>query len=162
MQTVIHVMYMVASVLFIVGIKQLSTVKTARSANAFSAFAMLIAIVAAMMARGQTPRGAAHRPAIPGEAVGQDDRGGALARRRWVPKAGPARGRPREVERRRNLALEHDVGVRRLSPLDAAEPRRRSQEDAHREIREHREGARHATMEPAAAGKVNARGPLLR
>jgi NAD(P) transhydrogenase subunit beta len=49
MQTVIHIMYMVASVLFIVGIKQLSTVKTARSANAFSAFAMLIAIVAAMM-----------------------------------------------------------------------------------------------------------------
>ena len=35
MQTVIHVMYMVASVLFIVGIKRLSVVKTARSANAF-------------------------------------------------------------------------------------------------------------------------------
>jgi NAD(P) transhydrogenase subunit beta len=42
-------MYMVASVLFIIGIKRLSAVKTARSANAFSAFAMGLAIVAAMM-----------------------------------------------------------------------------------------------------------------
>jgi len=49
MGTLIHILYMVASVLFIVGIKRLSAVKTARSANAFSAFAMLIAIVAAMM-----------------------------------------------------------------------------------------------------------------
>jgi NAD(P) transhydrogenase subunit beta len=49
MQTLIHVLYMLASVLFIVGIKRLSVVKTARSANAFSAFAMGIAIVAALM-----------------------------------------------------------------------------------------------------------------
>jgi NAD(P) transhydrogenase subunit beta len=49
MGTLIHILYMVASVLFIVGIKRLSAVKTARSANAISAFAMLIAIVAAMM-----------------------------------------------------------------------------------------------------------------
>ena len=49
MQTLIHVLYMVASVLFIVGIKRLSVIKTARSANAFSAFAMLLAIVAALM-----------------------------------------------------------------------------------------------------------------
>jgi NAD(P) transhydrogenase subunit beta len=40
---------MVASVLFIVGIKRLSAVKTARSANAFSAFAMFLAMVAALM-----------------------------------------------------------------------------------------------------------------
>jgi NAD(P) transhydrogenase subunit beta len=49
MQTTIHVMYMVASVLFIVGIKRLSAVKTARSANALSALGMLLAILAAMM-----------------------------------------------------------------------------------------------------------------
>jgi len=49
MQTAIHVMYMVASVLFIVGIKRLSAVKTARSANAISALAMAIAIAAAMV-----------------------------------------------------------------------------------------------------------------
>jgi len=49
METLIHVLYMLASVLFIVGIKRLSVVKTARSANAISAFAMLIAIVAALM-----------------------------------------------------------------------------------------------------------------
>ena len=49
MQTLIHVLYMVASVLFIVGIKRLSVIKTARSANALSAFAMLLAIVAALM-----------------------------------------------------------------------------------------------------------------
>ena len=49
METLIHVLYMVASVLFIVGIKRLSAIKTARSANAFSAFAMLLAIVAALM-----------------------------------------------------------------------------------------------------------------
>ena len=49
MGTLIHILYMVASVLFIVGIKRLSAVKTARSANAISAFAMAIAIVAAMM-----------------------------------------------------------------------------------------------------------------
>jgi NAD(P) transhydrogenase subunit beta len=42
-------MYMVASVLFIVGIKRLSAVKTARSANAISALGMLLAIVAAML-----------------------------------------------------------------------------------------------------------------
>ena len=46
METLIHLLYMLASVLFIIGIKRLSAVKTARSANAISAFAMLIAIVA--------------------------------------------------------------------------------------------------------------------
>ena len=49
MQTLINVLYMAASVLFIVGIKRLSVVKTARSANAYSAFAMLVAIAAALM-----------------------------------------------------------------------------------------------------------------
>jgi NAD(P) transhydrogenase subunit beta len=49
METAIHIMYMVASVLFIIGIKRLSAVKTARSANAISAFAMLLAMVAALM-----------------------------------------------------------------------------------------------------------------
>jgi NAD(P) transhydrogenase subunit beta len=49
METLIHVLYLLASVLFIVGIKRLSVVKTARSANAISAFAMLLAIVAALM-----------------------------------------------------------------------------------------------------------------
>jgi NAD(P) transhydrogenase subunit beta len=49
MQTAIHIMYMVASVLFIIGIKRLSAVKTARSANAISALAMGIAIAAAMV-----------------------------------------------------------------------------------------------------------------
>jgi NAD(P) transhydrogenase subunit beta len=49
MQTAIHIMYMVASVLFIIGIKRLSTVKTARSANAISALAMGVAILAAML-----------------------------------------------------------------------------------------------------------------
>lgn len=40
--------YLVASVLFIVGIKQLSKVKTARQANGLSALGMLIAIVATL------------------------------------------------------------------------------------------------------------------
>ena len=45
MQTVAHVLYMIASVLFIIGIKQMSAVKTARAANALSALAMLIGTV---------------------------------------------------------------------------------------------------------------------
>ena len=49
METTIHIMYMVASVLFIIGIKRLSAVKTARSANALSAFAMLLAMVGALL-----------------------------------------------------------------------------------------------------------------
>ena len=49
METAIHILYMVASVLFIIGIKRLSAVKTARSANAISAFAMLLAMVAALL-----------------------------------------------------------------------------------------------------------------
>jgi NAD(P) transhydrogenase subunit beta len=49
MQTLIQLLYMLASVLFIIGIKRLSAVKTARSANALSALGMLIAIVAALM-----------------------------------------------------------------------------------------------------------------
>ena len=48
MQTLVQVMYMVASVLFIVGIKRLSAVRTARSANALSALGML-AVTAAMI-----------------------------------------------------------------------------------------------------------------
>ena len=55
METAIHVMYMVASVLFIVGIKRLSAVGTARSANALSALAMLIAMVAALLAVSYFP-----------------------------------------------------------------------------------------------------------
>ena len=49
MGTLIHILYMVASVLFIIGIKRLSAVKTARSANALSALAMLLAMVAALL-----------------------------------------------------------------------------------------------------------------
>ncbi len=49
METSIHIMYMVASVLFIVGIKRLSAVKTARSANALSALGMLLAMLAALL-----------------------------------------------------------------------------------------------------------------
>jgi len=49
METVIHIMYMVASVLFIIRIKRLSAVKTARSANALSALAMLLAMLAALL-----------------------------------------------------------------------------------------------------------------
>jgi NAD(P) transhydrogenase subunit beta len=49
MQTAIHIMYMVASVLFIIGIKRLSAVKTARSANALSALAMLLAMAASLL-----------------------------------------------------------------------------------------------------------------
>jgi NAD(P) transhydrogenase subunit beta len=49
MEIEIHIIYMVASVLFIIGIKRLSAVKTARSANAFSAFAMLLAMVGALL-----------------------------------------------------------------------------------------------------------------
>ena len=49
METTIHIMYMVASVLFIIGIKRLSAVKTARRANAVSAFAMRLAMVAALL-----------------------------------------------------------------------------------------------------------------
>jgi len=49
METAIHIIYMVASVLFIIGIKRLSAVKTARSANAISAFAMLLAMVGALL-----------------------------------------------------------------------------------------------------------------
>ena len=53
METLIHVLYMLASVLFIVGIKRLSVVRPARSATAISAFAMLLALVAALMAIAQ-------------------------------------------------------------------------------------------------------------
>ena len=49
MQTLVHVLYMAASVLFIVGIKQMSSVKTARSANALSALAMGVAMVGALL-----------------------------------------------------------------------------------------------------------------
>jgi len=49
MQTSIHLMYMAASVLFIIGIKRLSAVRTARSANAISALGMLLAMLAAML-----------------------------------------------------------------------------------------------------------------
>ncbi len=49
LETTVHLLYMLASVLFIVGIKQLAQVRTARRANAISSLAMLIAIVAAMI-----------------------------------------------------------------------------------------------------------------
>lgn len=49
MQTAAHVLYMIASVLFIVGIKGMSSVTTARSANATSALAMVIAIGGALL-----------------------------------------------------------------------------------------------------------------
>jgi len=48
-QLVIHVLYMVASVLFIIGIKRMAAVRTARSANAVSAFAMSIGMLGAML-----------------------------------------------------------------------------------------------------------------
>jgi NAD(P) transhydrogenase subunit beta len=49
MQTAAHVLYMIASVLFIVGIKQMARVSTARSANALSALGMGLAIVGALL-----------------------------------------------------------------------------------------------------------------
>ena len=49
MEYVIHLLFMLASILFIIGIKQLSAVRTARRANAISALAMGIAMVAALM-----------------------------------------------------------------------------------------------------------------
>jgi len=48
-QTVVHLLYMAASILFIVGIKQMAKVSTARRANAISALAMVIAMVAALI-----------------------------------------------------------------------------------------------------------------
>ena len=49
METFIHVIYMAAAVLFIVGIKELSTVKGARRANLLSAAAMGLAIIGALI-----------------------------------------------------------------------------------------------------------------
>ena len=49
MQTAAQILYMIASALFIVGIKRMSAVNTARSANALSAIAMALAIVGALL-----------------------------------------------------------------------------------------------------------------
>ena len=56
MQVAAHVLYMLASVLFIVGIKGLSAVKTARGANALSALAMGVAVVGALIDIGSQGR----------------------------------------------------------------------------------------------------------
>jgi NAD(P) transhydrogenase subunit beta len=48
----VELLYLIATLLFIVGVKRLSKVKTARSGNALSALGMLIAIVAVAMAPG--------------------------------------------------------------------------------------------------------------
>ena len=73
MQYTIHLLFMLASILFIVGIKQLSSVRTARRANAISALAMGIAIVAAMMEvahRGSIGWGWVATGLIVGSAIG--------------------------------------------------------------------------------------------
>jgi NAD(P) transhydrogenase subunit beta len=47
-QDILIIIYLIASILFIFGIKQLSSVKTARQGNLISAIGMLIAIVATL------------------------------------------------------------------------------------------------------------------
>ncbi|MCZ7582330.1 MAG: NAD(P)(+) transhydrogenase (Re/Si-specific) subunit beta [Deltaproteobacteria bacterium] len=49
MQTLIHVLYMLASVLFIFGLKRMSKIKTSAQGNGMAALAMLIAIAATLM-----------------------------------------------------------------------------------------------------------------
>ena len=49
MSSLVEIIYIVASVLFIVGIKRLSSPKTARSGNALGAVGMLLAIVATLL-----------------------------------------------------------------------------------------------------------------
>jgi NAD(P) transhydrogenase subunit beta len=52
MQTVIHLSYLLASALFIFGLKRLQKVKTARQGNLMAALAMLIAVVATLLDMG--------------------------------------------------------------------------------------------------------------
>ncbi|MGM0487419.1 MAG: NAD(P)(+) transhydrogenase (Re/Si-specific) subunit beta [Planctomycetota bacterium] len=54
LQTVIPYVYIVASVLFIFGLKMLSSPKTARKGNATSSVGMLLAIVATLVAKGMS------------------------------------------------------------------------------------------------------------
>ncbi len=54
LDTAINLGYIVASVLFILGLKMLSSPKTARRGNFISAVGMLIAIVATLLTRGMT------------------------------------------------------------------------------------------------------------
>lgn len=54
LQTVIPYLYIVASVLFIFGLKMLSSPKTARQGNALSSVGMLLAIVAALLTKGMS------------------------------------------------------------------------------------------------------------
>ena len=46
-------LYLIATVLFILGIKRLGKIRTARSGNQFAAVAMLLAIVTAILETGQ-------------------------------------------------------------------------------------------------------------
>ncbi|MDP2654261.1 MAG: NAD(P)(+) transhydrogenase (Re/Si-specific) subunit beta [Candidatus Omnitrophota bacterium] len=52
MNIVINISYIVASVLFVLGLKRLSSPETARNANLLSALGMLIAIVATLLTKG--------------------------------------------------------------------------------------------------------------
>ena len=58
--TVVPIIYLVSTVLFIFGIKQLSKVKTARRGNTLAAVGMLLAIIGALLELGKvdyrTPR----------------------------------------------------------------------------------------------------------
>ncbi|MGD8396695.1 MAG: NAD(P)(+) transhydrogenase (Re/Si-specific) subunit beta, partial [Candidatus Eiseniibacteriota bacterium] len=51
-KTLIHVAYMLASVLFIFGLKRLSSIKTSRQGNMLASLAMLIAIIATLVDLG--------------------------------------------------------------------------------------------------------------
>ncbi|MBW2378864.1 MAG: NAD(P)(+) transhydrogenase (Re/Si-specific) subunit beta, partial [Deltaproteobacteria bacterium] len=50
--TVVPVIYLLSTVLFIFGIKQLSKVRTARRGNALAAVGMLLAIIGALLELG--------------------------------------------------------------------------------------------------------------
>ncbi len=52
LELAINLIYILAAVLFIVGLKMLSSPKSARQGNLISAFAMLLAIIATLMTRG--------------------------------------------------------------------------------------------------------------
>ena len=54
MSTLIEIAYIVASILFIVGIKKLGNAETARQGNRLSALGMLIAVVATLLSQGMS------------------------------------------------------------------------------------------------------------
>ena len=57
MNTLVTLIYLVASVLFILGLKRLTRVKTARSGNQVSAFAMFLAVIGTLLHMGKVDYG---------------------------------------------------------------------------------------------------------